>query len=126
MRRVSGVATLVLLCAAATVLRAGTVPTSIDIRCGQDAPCRDDFKRYVKKAIEDSGTHAFVDDESKATLRVVLHISKDMESGSTRGYAVAFALLDANDTLMKMNTRYCKTAEVEAIVSREIREFILK
>ena len=126
MRRVIGVVTLVFLCATAPVLRAGTTPTSIDIRCGQDTSCRDDFRRYVKKAIDDSGTHTFVENESRATLQVVLHIDKDLEAGSTRGYAVAFLLLDANDTLLKNNTRYCKTAEVEAIVYREIREFILK
>ena len=83
------VLTLLFLCATASVLGAGTIPTSIEVRCDQDMSCRDTFKEYVRKAIEDSGTHVVVDDTAKPTLRIMLWIAKNTEGDVTRGDAIS-------------------------------------
>jgi len=127
MRGATGVLTLLFLCAVTSVLHAGTIPTSIEVRCDRDAICKEDFKGYAKKAIEDSGTHAFAEDAANSALHIVLVIAKNTDGGAIRGYAVAFvAIRSADSTIGKLNNRYCKTDEVEAVVYREIREYVLK
>lgn len=127
MRTATAVLTLSFLCAATSVVHTATIPTSIEIRCDRDSTCQETFKGYVKKAVEDSGTHAFVEDEASSTLHIVLVIAKNTEGATIRGYAVAFVGMQSVDRkVLRLNNRYCKPDEVEAVVYREIREFVLK
>jgi hypothetical protein len=115
------------LCATEYTLSAGTIPISVEVRCDQDTSCRDMFKEYVRKAIEDSGTHVVVEDTAKPTLRMMLWIAKNSEGDVTRGYAISFVLLQSADRrLLKLNNRYCKTEEAAMIVNREIRDYVLR
>jgi hypothetical protein len=127
MRRAIGVLTLSFLCGATSVPRAATIATSIEVRCDRDSGCRDTFKGYVKKAIDESGTHTFVDDDASSNLHIVLVIAKNTEGDAIRGYGVAFVAIRSSDRkVVKLNNRYCKPDEVEAVVYREIREYVLK
>ena len=124
--RWASVLTLLFLGAIPPVARADTIATSIEVTCDRDSRCREAFKGYVKKAIEESGTHVFIDDAAKASLHIKLVIAKNTEGDEILGYAVAFvAIRSADRTLVKLNNRYCRKDEVEEIVDREIREFVL-
>src|SRR4026207_1983661 len=87
---------------------ADPIETQIEVTCDRDSRCREAFKGYVKKAIEESGTHVFIDDAAKATLHINVGSAKTTEGDEILGYAVAFvAIRSANRTLVKLNNRYC-------------------